>query len=313
MRSFALISALFAAGALSSPIQKRDYVTDIDTVWVTDTVTAAEVTSTTSVSVASTTVEPVVTTTTWTYQENWRHPQFSSAFSSSAAVSSASSTSEVSVAAVTSTSVYVAPSSSSTSVSSADPTTAKPSSTSQAATSAASSASGPSGTDYASLVTYHHNVHRANHTAPDLTYNTTLASIAADIASSCVYAHNTAQGGGGYGQNIAASSDNSPTSIGATISNGFYGNEVDWYSTPTNLFGLASPSMANFEKWGHFSQIVWKGTESVGCATQSCPNGLVNESGMKYFTVCNYYPPGNFGGEYAENVGESLHKAPVYG
>jgi len=60
------------------------------------------------------------------------------------------------------------------------------------------------------------------------------------------------------------------------------------------LYGKASPDMSNFENWGHFSQVVWKDTKSVGCYTQACPNGLENvgEGVGKHFTVCNYSPPG---------------------
>lgn len=98
-----------------------------------------------------------------------------------------------------------------------------------------------------------------------------------------------------------------------------YDNEIGWYPTP---YGNDSPDMTNFEMWGHYSQIVWKSTTSVGCATQYCPGGLANTgSGVSpYFTVCNYSPPGvykpleqsvrdiltsaigNFAGEYS-NVG----------
>jgi hypothetical protein len=97
-----------------------------------------------------------------------------------------------------------------------------------------------------------------------------------------------------------------------------YNDEIGYYPLP---FGVASPDMSNFEKWGHFSQIVWKSTTSVGCYTQYCPNGLANTgSGVSpYFTVCNYSPPGehqsltfvefhvdsstgNFAGEYGANI-----------
>lgn len=52
--------------------------------------------------------------------------------------------------------------------------------------------------------------------------------------------------------------------------------------------------MSLFEKWGHFSQIVWKGTTHVGCYTAHCPNGLGNVGSdvSPYFTVCNYKNPG---------------------
>jgi hypothetical protein len=114
-----------------------------------------------------------------------------------------------------------------------------------------------------------------------------MASIAAQIAASCVYAHDTSTGGGGYGQNIGAGAP--PEDIPAMITNEMYNDEIGFYP------GYGSePDMGNFEKWGHYSQIVWKSTTGVGCATQYCPNGLANTGGnvSPYFTVCNYSPPG---------------------
>ena len=43
--------------------------------------------------------------------------------------------------------------------------------------------------DYRSTVLSSHNIHRVNHTVPDLTWSDTMAQYAAQIASSCVYAH----------------------------------------------------------------------------------------------------------------------------
>ena len=42
---------------------------------------------------------------------------------------------------------------------------------------------------YQGLVLLNHNVHRANHSVPDLVYNSTLASYAQQIAKTCVYDH----------------------------------------------------------------------------------------------------------------------------
>ena len=44
----------------------------------------------------------------------------------------------------------------------------------------------------------------------------------------------------------------------------------------------------------HFTQIIWKDTKEVGF-------GIANK-GNKYFIVANYYPPGNFLGQYIANV-----------
>ena len=99
----------------------------------------------------------------------------------------------------------------------------------------------------------------------------------------------SAAGGGGYGQNIGAGADES--GVPAMITNEMYNGEINWYPTP---YGQANPDMTNFEHWGHYSQIVWKSTTSVGCYTQYCPNGLANVGSdvSPYFTVCNYSPPG---------------------
>lgn len=105
-----------------------------------------------------------------------------------------------------------------------------------------------------------------------------------------------------YGQNIAAGvkADN----VSAVITELFYNGEVGLYE---GLYGQADPDMTNFEQWGHFSQIVWKASTKVGCATVDCTDkGLANTGGNvpPFFTVCNYQSQGNFGGEYADNVGE---------
>jgi hypothetical protein len=123
-------------------------------------------------------------------------------------------------------------------------------------------------------------------------------------------------GGGGYGQNIGYGV--SADEIGVMITNLMYNDEFGYYD---GLYGQANPDMTYFEKWGHFSQIVWKGSVSVGCSTVVCNSlGNVDSSQPSPFTVCNYYPPGkcrqfypleyggsdmyigNYAGEYGDNV-----------
>jgi uncharacterized protein YkwD len=171
-------------------------------------------------------------------------------------------------------------------------TSSKVSSTSKTlSTAKSSSAAAAKATTYQQRVLVSHNVHRANHSASNLVWDNALASTAAKIASTCVYAHNTTTDGGGYGQNIAAglAADN----ITAIITELFYNGEVSYFN---GLYGQAQPDMTNFHNWGHFSQIVWKGTSKVGCATQYCPKGLANVGPYTppHFTVCNYGPPGKF-------------------
>ena len=98
------------------------------------------------------------------------------------------------------------------------------------------------------------------------------------------------------GQNIAAGGP--PSDIDAIITDQFY-SEVKYYK----WYG-AEPDMTNFLKWGHFSQIAWKGTSRVACVTKHCTGGLAKTGPnvRPYFTVCNYASAGNVGGQYAENV-----------
>ncbi|KAF7845837.1 hypothetical protein BT93_L0395 [Corymbia citriodora subsp. variegata] len=178
-------------------------------------------------------------------------------------------------------------------------------------TSATTAAASAVATTYEQLVLAHHNVHRANHSATDVIWSANLAAIALSIAETCVYEHNTTAGGGGYGQNIAAGVEAS--GIGEVISDLFYNGEVNYF---VGLYGEASPDMTNFEHWGHFSQIVWKATTTVGCATYDCSSsGLANVGSdvSPYFTVCNYEGPGNVGGEYGANIGSPLDYATVTG
>lgn len=89
--------------------------------------------------------------------------------------------------------------------------------------------------------------------------------------------------------------------------------------------------MDDFEQWGHFSQVVWKGSTRVGCATVYCENGVTGFPSTPWNTICNYGGPGeskfrerecelvltcgigNYAGEYGDNVGEPMGMATVVG
>ncbi|KAI3712318.1 hypothetical protein L1987_70869 [Smallanthus sonchifolius] len=43
---------------------------------------------------------------------------------------------------------------------------------------------------------------------------------------------------------------------------------------------------------GHYTQVIWKSTEKVGCGRSKCNDGSGN-----YMIVCNYSPPGNYIGQ----------------
>ncbi|KAG9780827.1 hypothetical protein KCU88_g3629, partial [Aureobasidium melanogenum] len=143
---------------------------------------------------------------------------------------------------------------------------------------------------YINAILIHHNIHRTNHSASALTWSPAMAETARVIAQTCVYEHVTNINGGGYGQSIGAGYPATPLGMGNFVTEGLYNSEVNNYVS----YG-SEPDTSKLNQWGHFTQIVWKSTTSVGCYTADCTaTGLQNVgSGVPpYFTVCNYSPPG---------------------
>lgn len=100
--------------------------------------------------------------------------------------------------------------------------------------------------------------------------------------------------GGGYGQNLAYwGSSSGAEAVGAEVSVGRAAS--DWYNSEFNKFtqyGVDSPDMSNFGDWGHFSQLVWKNSQKLGCYTNLCKKGTLNANMDAWYTVCNYAPAG---------------------
>jgi pathogenesis-related protein 1 len=86
--------------------------------------------------------------------------------------------------------------------------------------------------------------------------------------------------GGPYGENIFWGSGKAwqpEEAANAWVS------EKRWYRYYSN-------SCVYYNKCGHYTQVVWRGTARVGCARSACSDGNI-------FMTCNYYPPGNWVGQ----------------
>ncbi|MCJ1285370.1 hypothetical protein MMC26_004710 [Xylographa opegraphella] len=154
---------------------------------------------------------------------------------------------------------------------------------------------------YAAIALQHHNVHRANHSANALVYNQTLASWAQTKAESCVWDESFPAGVSGVGMNIAQGTYLGPGNLSAVITDMWYNGEVTQFPG----YGIADLDVNSpaFQNWGHFSQLVWKGTTEVGCGTSECSAGTSIGSG--YYVACLYYAPGNYVGDFTQ-VGAPL-------
>eukprot|EP00963_Diacronema_lutheri_P011622 scaffold1420_cov375-Pavlova_lutheri.AAC.13 len=70
-----------------------------------------------------------------------------------------------------------------------------------------------------------------------------------------------------------------------------------WYDSGRN-YDYNSNSMG---RSGHFTQVVWKSSERVGCGMAQCSFGNL--------VVCQYEPSGNVRGQYAANVDPPVRTA----
>jgi uncharacterized protein YkwD len=167
MRSSIVLAAAFAAGALASPLGdlgrllKRDTVTKYSYVIVT---------SYTTVDVEPTPAPKRVKT--W----NWRRPKTTQTEAPAAAATTFAPV------------VEDVPAAQPANTQAAEQQAPAPAATTQAAYQPPSQSTG---NDYSDQVLRHHNVHRQNHSVPDLAWSGELASTALKIAKSCVYAHDT--------------------------------------------------------------------------------------------------------------------------
>ncbi len=145
-----------------------------------------------------------------------------------------------------------------------------------------------------------------------------LATVASNHADECVWAHSDSTSRGNeysllaglspgiwIGENIYASTVDPSVFAG---SYGIAGSTDSWsaetaYWTYGTSNGTASCSPG--EQCGHYTQQVWAETTKVGCGYYNCASGLTGALSFKTFVVCNYYPGGNYIGDYPYSAGSS--------
>ncbi|KAK8004560.1 hypothetical protein PG989_004279 [Apiospora arundinis] len=107
-----------------------------------------------------------------------------------------------------------------------------------------------------------------------------------DRGGRCDFKHS----GGPYGENLALGCSNATSCVAA------WGDERREYDFGRGDFGEAT---------GHFTQLVWKNTTSVGCGARLCGGGSGENDGGSargWYLVCEYWPRGNVIGQFKEEV-----------
>jgi uncharacterized protein YkwD len=156
--------------------------------------------------------------------------------------------------------------------------------------------------DSASLLSTH-NEWRAKVGVPPLVWSDTLALDAQGWADelkkdSCAMAHSPQTS---HGENLfwASATRRYPAHSPKTVDN-LISTEIqdisaafvvnDWASEISD-YNYDTNSCAPGEMCGHYTQIVWRGAEEVGCAKSICDD-------KSQLWVCRYNPPGNYKGEW---------------
>lgn len=84
---------------------------------------------------------------------------------------------------------------------------------------------------------------------------------------------------------------------------------VDGWGDERNKYNFNNGGFS--EATGHFTQLVWKATTSVGCGRMDCDGK--GGSAQGWFVVCEYYPAGNVQGDYGQEVGREVRTFVVKG
>ena len=131
-----------------------------------------------------------------------------------------------------------------------------------------------------------HNIERAAVGLSALTWDdklgTQAAKYALQLALSRRFAHSESVGRGGSGENLWMGT-RAAFSVEAMVGN--------WASEKRMFKPGVFPAISRTGSWhqvGHYTQMVWPGTQRVGCA-------LATNSGEDYL-VCHYWPAGNVHG-----------------
>ncbi|PCH40854.1 PR-1-like protein, partial [Wolfiporia cocos MD-104 SS10] len=117
-----------------------------------------------------------------------------------------------------------------------------------------------------------HNYYRAQHNASALQWSSDLVNLAQQYASSCQFA-NPDGALGAVGTNLAAGTG----TFSATAAVGLFMSDESSYS-PEN------------PTYSHFTQVVWKDSTQLGCASALCDS--IFDLPATYH-VCVYNPVGN--------------------
>jgi pathogenesis-related protein 1 len=148
-----------------------------------------------------------------------------------------------------------------------------------------------------------HNRYRAEVGTPALRWDNTIAASAqnyanrllpgvqANIKTGLVHDRNTPYGENLYGAQSYGQGATAPDPLGALSS---------WYAEKAQYDANPQPVSDPVQSWGHYSQMVWRTTQRLGCGAASGSQDIPGSPNAKKWTtvvVCRYDPRGNIVGQ----------------
>ncbi len=117
-----------------------------------------------------------------------------------------------------------------------------------------------------------------------MTWNAEAEAHAVWWAAECVWEHSMTDG---WGENLYAITGGTPPAH----------DPVESWMTEEAFYAYAFMACESGEMCGHYTQVMWRDTNSVGCAQHVCSTGSPFGGGSWVNVVCNYAPPGNWVGQ----------------
>jgi hypothetical protein len=125
-------------------------------------------------------------------------------------------------------------------------------------------------------------------------WDDSLMNQAGTYAQGCKFVHSS-PGNPNYGENLAVNGASpQPTTFPFLA----WKNQLDGWKAEDSSWDCMNNVCPSGVQCGHLTAMIWNGTTKVGCGVAKCDPGTIYSTFWSQYIVCQYAPPGNFGGQH---------------
>lgn len=155
-------------------------------------------------------------------------------------------------------------------------------------------------TTFRSTALSKHNAYRGIHRSPAMVINNSTNSTAQNwanqLATTGTFTHSSSSQRNGAGENLYVYY----TTASAIAPDALAKNAVDSWYNEVKQYNYSAPGFSSAT--GHFTQVVWKSSNQLGCGTAKGTKTLNGTRFNAFYVVCHYSPAGNVQGQFPANV-----------